>query len=1045
MTRWSEPSARRAFAVSVVVGVVATLTVLPAAPAAVAGQPTDPAPVAGYNPLTPARLLDTRAGLGAPSTPVGPGGTLDLRVTGVGGVPEEKVGAVVLNVTGTQPSTETFVTVWPAGDDRPLASNLNLKAGETRPNLVVVGVGAAGSVSLYNNRGTTHLVADVMGWMPEGDVFEPTLPSRLLDTRIGNGAPASPIGAKRILELQVAGVGPVPTDGVGAVVLNVTGTGATAQTFATVWPSGQPKPLASNLNLAPGQTAPNLVIVEVGANGNVSLFNDLGSTHFVADVLGWFPDDAPYRAVTPTRLTDTRLPVAAPTPLGVGQVLELAVTGVAGVPSEGVGAVVLNVTGTQSTADTFLTAWPAGAPRPLASNLNLSPGTTSPNLVIARVGADGKVTLFNNRGSTHLVIDLMGWFPIPRFLDPETAARCEFLDPTECLLVWPSDHLTTLDPSTDTGRRLDLQVASMPRNTSGISIDPLEFNRSDGFSPGTMIVARVPGIDLDETGAPPLGDLSRSLEPDSPMVILDATTGERHPFWAELDPNAPDERSRALMLRPAVNFAEGHRYIVALRGLRNAGGQHIEANTVFSAYRDAMPTGIAHVEGRRPAMESIFSTLSAAGIARQDLYLAWDFTVASQRSLAERMLHIRDDSFAALGAAAPGFAVTGVQEMTPAEDSEIARRVEGTLSVPLYLNGTGATGSTFNWGAGGMPQRNGSITASFSCRVPRSASAADPARISLYGHGLLGSRSEVNAGNVRLFANEHNIVFCATDWIGMSGGDLLTVVGILQDMSKFPQLADRVQQGILNTLFLGRLMKHPSGLASHAAFRDGTAPLIDTSELFYDGNSQGGIIGGAATAVAQDWTRAVLGVPGMNYSLMLRRSSDWPAYASIFEANYTDRLDQTLILAMIQTQWDRAEANGYAHHMTTDPYPGTPHHQVLLHVAFGDFQVPMWSAEIEARTIGAHLRQPALAPGRHPDVNPFFGIPAVPTDEAFTGSVLVYWDSGTPPPPSTEQHPTAGGDPHSRPRAQAAARVQKSEFFDGVFVDVCGVDPCLAP
>ena len=617
--------------------------------------------------------------------------------------------------------------------------------------------------------------------------------------------------------------------------------------------------------------------------------------------------------------------------------------------------------------------------------------------------------------------------PTPPFLDPDTAARCELLDPTECLLPWPSNHLTAADPTTDTGRRLALDRASMPRNREGVAIDPLELNRSDGFSPGTMIVTRVPGIDLARTGAPPLGDLARSLEADSPMVIVDADTDE----------------DRALMLRPGVNFEEGHRYVVALRRLRDDAGATIPANPVFATYRDAVPTDVAHVEARRPAMEDVFATLAEAGVARDDLHLAWDFTVASERNLSERLLHLRDDAFADLGSAAPTFTVTGVEELAPEQDEHIARRVEGTFEVPLYLTGTGAPGSTFSWGEGGLPERNGSITARFSCRIPRAASATSPARISLYGHGLLGSRTEVNAGNVRAFANEHDIVFCATDWIGMASEDIGTAVGILQDMSRFAQLADRVQQGILDTLFLGRLMKHPDGFAASPAFQDGGVPLIDTSELFYDGNSQGGIIGGAATAVAQDWTRAVLGVPGMNYSLLLRRSSDWPAYAGIFEVAYPDRLDQTLILAMVQSQWDRAEANGYAHHITDDPYPGTPPHQVLLHVAYADFQVTMWSAEIMARTIGASLRQPALAPGRHPDESPYFGLPPVP-GEGFGGSVMVYWDAGTPPPPSIELPPSEGEDPHSRPRAQAAARLQKSAFLDGVFLDVCGALPCTA-
>jgi hypothetical protein len=1040
--------ARPTGAVALIVCLVITSVAVATAPG-VGGalDPADLAEFSGFQPLTPQRVLDTRIGTGSPALPLGPGSTRLLMVTGTAGVPASGVGAVVLNLTGTQPTDETFITVWPSDEDRPLASNLNLQRDDTRPNLVVVPVGGGGAISFFNNRGFTHLIADVVGWYPDGPGFTPLTPGRLVDTREGTGAPMAPVAAGGAIDVQVAGEAGIPASGVGAVVLNVTGTQPTADTFLTAWPTGDARPLSSNLNLVPGQTAPNLVMVKVGDGGGVSLFNNLGSTHVVVDVLGWYPTTGPdFEGLVPSRLLDTRLPWPG-TPVSEAGSIEVSVLGVGGVPDHGVGAVVLNVTGTLPTADTFSTAWPTGEPRPLASNLNLAPGETAPNLVIAKVGANGMITLYNNLGATHFIVDVMGWMPSPVNLDAETAARCEFLDPSECLLVWPSDHLTVDDPTTDTGRRLNLHASSLPRNTSGVPIDPTEFNRSDGFSPGTMVIARVPGIDLVQTGAPSLLDLSESLEPDSPMVIIDAASGEQHPIWAELDPDSPLAETRALTLRPGVNFEEGHRYVVALRRLEDSAGDVIPANPVFRAYRDGIDTDVPAVEARRPAMESIFETLDDAGVERDDLFLAWDFTVASERGLAERMLHIRDDAFADLGAGSPEVNITEVVEPTITDDPLIARRVEGTVQVPLYLTGTGATGSTFNWGGSGLPERNGaaSITANFSCRIPRSASAANPARISVYGHGLLGSRSEVNAGNVRAFANEHNIVFCATDWIGMANEDIPTVVNILNDISRFPQLADRVQQGILNTLFLGRAMKHAAGLASHAAFIDGGTPLIDNAELYFDGNSQGAIIGGAATAVAQDWTRAVLGVPGMNYSLLLRRSSDWPLYASILDGAYPDRMDQTLILAMIQTQWDRAETNGYAHHLTDDPYPGTPEHQVLLHVAFADFQVSMWSAEIEARTMGASIRQPALAPGRHPDTNPYFGLPAVPDGGGFTGSVLVYWDSGTPPPPTIERPPFEGSDPHSKPRAQPAARTQKSAFFDGMFLEVCGTDPCLAP
>ena len=319
-----------------------------------------------------------------------------------------------------------------------------------------------------------------------------------------------------------------------------------------------------------------------------------------------------------------------------------------------------------------------------------------------------------------------------------------------------------------------------------------------------------------------------------------------------------------------------------------------------------------------------------------------------------------------------------------------------------------------------------------------------PGRLALYGHGLLGSRSEVDAGNVRDMANEHQMVYCASDWIGMAEEDVGNALEILQELGKFPTLADRVQQGVLNMLFLGRLMIHEDGLTSEEPFQRDGQPVVSTDDLFFDGNSQGAIIGGVATAVAQDWERAVLGVGGMNYSTLLRRSVDFDTYAQILEPAYPDEVERTLSLGLIQMLWDRAESNGYAAHLTDDPYPDTPAHAVLLHEAFGDHQVANVTLEVLARTAGVRLWTPALADGRDDAPDPYWDLAAA--EDGDEGSVLVVWDSGTPAPPEENLPPRGGTDPHEDPRADMKARQQKSDFLQtgGRFMDVCD-GPCTAP
>ncbi len=667
---------------------------------------------------------------------------------------------------------------------------------------------------------------------------------------------------------------------------------------------------------------------------------------------------------------------------------------------------------------------------------------------------------------------------VPLLTATSASAACDPIDPAVCLQPWPNDYFTVADPSTNTGKRLNLGLLDMPRNVANNPIRPEEWNRNDGFSPGQKIVTKVPDFDSPEafqnTGAVPITDIERTYEPGQPIVVLNADTRQRHLIWSELDANPVNPADANLIIRPAVNFEEGGRYIVALRNLKKSNGKTIKANQAFRIYRDRLKSNDAAVTARRPHMERIFRTLEQAGIKRSSLFLAWDFTVASTRNLSERALSIRDDAFAQLGdsdlsdlqiqGAAPQFDVTSTTDFPPCgndgcqsgEDDRIARQVQGNLIVPCYLNAAGCPpGSRFAYAPGSsvpLAIPGNTHLANFNCLIPRVAADGAqviPARPSLYGHGLLGSASEVTAGNIKAMANEHNFVFCATDWIGMSTQDLPNIGTILADLSNFSTLPDRAQQGFVNFMYLGRLMIHPAGFNSDPAFQfvkgGQPQPAINPQRLFYDGNSQGGIMGGSLTALAPDFERAVLGVPGMNYSTLLRRSVDFDMYAQLLYPNYPNELERPLILSLIQTLWDRGEANGYAHHMTSNPYDNTPPHEVLLHEAFGDHQVANVTTEVEARTIGAHVRLPGLDPGRHSDVNPFFGIPAI-EGFPFGGSAFVVWDSGSPTPPPSNIPPTAGSDPHSHPRSSPIARVQKSEFLrvGGQVVDVCGADPCYA-
>jgi hypothetical protein len=616
----------------------------------------------------------------------------------------------------------------------------------------------------------------------------------------------------------------------------------------------------------------------------------------------------------------------------------------------------------------------------------------------------------------------------------DTALRCDPLDERACLLPWPNDAFTVPDATTATGRRVDIHADSTPLNAQGVPIDVTEQNRADGFSPGSAILTLLPGLDLGVTGIAPSTDIGASLRPDAPVVLLDTTASERIPYWGELDAAAP-AGDQLLMIHPAVSLPEGHRIVVGLRLMKDASGALLPRSTAFQAAIGNEPEPLE----RARAFRELLSALADDGVPTTELTMAWDFTVASAESLSGRLLHIRELAYEELADGPPSFNVTS------SADSGATRTIDGTFEVPNFLTGDGAPGSTFTLGTDGLPVRNETdpyFTAEFHCVVPVSPTA--PAPPIVYGHGLLGSRLEADALS---FAAQLGVAApCAIDEIGMSSGDIGNLAAILGDLSHFNQQADRMQQGLLNQQFLGRLLNDPQGFASDPAFQaaDGS-PVIAIGETQFVGNSQGGVLGGAASAVSSEWSRVVLGVPGINYSLLLPRSSDWPQFQAIFDVAYTDPVDRVLALQLIQMLWDRGENNGYAQHLTASPYPGFEAKQVLLVQAFGDHQVANVSTEVLARTIGATTRTPIIADGRSRDVTPHWGLdpfdPAAPTN-----GIVVLWDYGTPAPPTVNLPPTEpeyGQDPHGAGSSEPMVLQQALTFlFTGELSDPCNAGPC---
>jgi hypothetical protein len=425
---------------SVIAGALALslAAVFPAAQAVAAPSVpnvVEPTAEGTFHPLSPSRILDTRSGLGAPDAPVGSGATISLQINGRGGVPASGVLAVVLNVTATAASQETYVSVYPSGVERPLASSLNATVGWTGANAVTTGVGADGKVNLFNAVGSIELIADVTGYFAKSDIaggiagsaeYLPIEPHRAYDSR------EDPLGILLPGEtVQIFGVNYGPfTEHIKGFAINVTAVLPTGHGYLTTWNGDlDNRPLASTLNYQPGEIVANMAIVptrpctydeceQYEGSPSYGVFT-WASSHVIVDIVGIFVETAEtvdesllrFGPITPNRIADTR--TATPGPAGVvgqGETRTIPVPSTVG--TDATVALATNLTGILPTQQTFLAVWPTGD-RPLVSNLNPAPMTVDPNATITGIygePGDRSFLLFNAVGSVHAAIDVVGHY-----------------------------------------------------------------------------------------------------------------------------------------------------------------------------------------------------------------------------------------------------------------------------------------------------------------------------------------------------------------------------------------------------------------------------------------------------------------------------------------------------------------------------------------------------------------------------------------------------------------------------------------------------------
>lgn len=600
--------------------------------------------------------------------------------------------------------------------------------------------------------------------------------------------------------------------------------------------------------------------------------------------------------------------------------------------------------------------------------------------------------------------------PIPEGCNPLAADW-------DCLLPYPSDHF--LVDAGGGSQKVQLTEAAQLATVDGLRFDPLALHPADGWSFGQQILALFPGGVRPDELFGYYDDPERSLGDDSPTLLIDAETGERVVHFSELDPRAQTDDRRALFVRPIVRLQGARRYVVALRKLFDPSGAPLTPPEGFRRIRDRETRGDPVLGPLAARYESeLFPLLETAGVPRDELLLAWDFTVRSEDNAAGDMLAVRSDVIQRLSSQPPEIQIVSVQD---AVDDHVFRRIEATVSVPLYVDSAEPLARLARDGSGNVVAA-GTHQVPFTVWIPKSVGerpAGTPAaRLLQFGHGFFGSREEA-AGYPAELADERGFVVVAADWWGMSDDDRIKVIEVLlADPGQMLVFTDRVHQAMANFMYVAAAAKGP--LATLPELQVPAGPAYDPSALYFYGISQGHILGGTYTALAPEVERATLSVGGADLSLMLFRSRPFLPFLFFIEQKVDDPLDQQKLGAMLQSSFDRIDPLTYAPRIVTDPLPDGPSKkQLLLQIGIGDAAVPNVASHLHARALGI----PELAPEPR-------ALPALSAEPGPLASALVELDFGISPWPDRRALPADQDNPvHESVRRLDAAKEQIDRFF----------------
>lgn len=591
----------------------------------------------------------------------------------------------------------------------------------------------------------------------------------------------------------------------------------------------------------------------------------------------------------------------------------------------------------------------------------------------------------------------------------------------DCFFPFPSDFFRK-------DGKIQLEGAAAIRNAQDQEVDILGESNADGFSPHPGIVIRIRGGFDHESLIFHTGDVEKTVTAPLQTVLINATTGERVPHFAERFEGSTQPELQYLAIRPMVRLSEGVRYVVGIRNLTR-GGEPLSPPEGFreiatGLVRLELESELARYEG------DIFPVLKASNFEREQLYAAWDFTVRTQATIEGDLLHLRSLALDALQQNPVTVHEVTVLETLPATVVDnLSRVVRGEIEVPNFLSNANTDGRLVR-GADGLPELSGTVRVPFVVTIPKSVWEADPttpARMVQFGHGLFGTRDEIVSTSQSSFANDVGVVMISVDWWGFSAPDRdLIITRLLNDPAKTFAFTDRVQQAFINHIALGDAIA--GALKQVPELQKDGQPIFDSEGQYFMGLSAGHILGSTFVALSPRVEQAVLHVGGGSFGLVMTRSLSFAllevVISQIFGADRTQK-----VITIAPQLLDVIDPIAWAPRMFANPVEGVPTRRILMQEGLSDTAVPNVGTELHARVLGLPLLDNSP--------RPVWGLETVQS----APSALVQIDFGVDPDPAARwREPTSKTITHDKAREVPEIREQISVFLTpgGEVTNTCG-------